>query len=217
MRRIGTIDSRFQSYNVEMIEVTGGAFWKPYGSTASALLTSNDAQLGIDTYQFEYRPPIDLANARLRLLARALGPAYVRVAGTWANSIYFADSETRPAKTPDGFKGVLTRQQWRGVIAFAKATDAKIMTSFAISSGVRDSRGAWTPKMAERWLAYTHAIGGTISAAEFMNEPSIAGISGAPKGYDAAAYGETSNLSASSRKSRARHADSGPRLRDGNT
>ncbi|WP_247594245.1 hypothetical protein [Sphingobium sp. PAMC28499] len=189
LRRIGTIDPRFQSYNVEMIEVTGGAFWKPYDSTASALLTSNDAQLGIDTTQFEYRPPIDLANARLRLLARALGPAYVRVAGTWANSIYFADSETPPAKTPDGFKGVLTRQQWRGVIAFAKATDAKIMTSFAISSGVRDPRGAWTPDMAEHWLAYTHAIGGMISAAEFMNEPSIAGISGAPKGYDAAAYG----------------------------
>lgn len=189
LRRIGTIDSRFQSYNVEMIEVTGGAFWKPYGSTVNALPASNDTQLGVDTSQFEYRPPIDLANTRLRLLARALGPAYVRVAGTWANSIYFADSETPPAKTPDGFKGVLTRQQWRGVIAFAKATDAKIMTSFAISPGVRDRSGAWTPNMAQGWLTYTRAIGGTITAAEFMNEPSIAGISGAPKGYDAAAYG----------------------------
>ena len=189
LRRVGTIDPNFQSYNVEMIEVTGGAFWKPYGSTASSSLPSNDAQLGIDTSQFEYRPPIDLANARLRLLARALGPAYVRVAGTWANSVYFADTDTPPAKAPDGFKGVLTRQQWRGVIAFAKATDAKIMTSFAISPGVRDRSGAWTPDMARRWLTYTRAIGGTVTAAEFMNEPSIAGISGAPRGYDAAAYG----------------------------
>ena len=30
--RLGTIDARFQSYNVEMVEVTGGRFWKPYGS-----------------------------------------------------------------------------------------------------------------------------------------------------------------------------------------
>src|SRR5437588_8700564 len=30
MRRIGTVDERFQSYNVEMAEVIGGRFWKPY-------------------------------------------------------------------------------------------------------------------------------------------------------------------------------------------
>ena len=32
--------------------------------------------------------PLDLGNARLRILAAALGPAYVRVSGTWANSVY---------------------------------------------------------------------------------------------------------------------------------
>lgn len=32
MTRVGTVDERFQSYNVEMIEVTGGKFWKPNGS-----------------------------------------------------------------------------------------------------------------------------------------------------------------------------------------
>src|SRR5262245_28705854 len=30
--RLGTIDQRFQSYNVEMVEVTGGEFWKPYAA-----------------------------------------------------------------------------------------------------------------------------------------------------------------------------------------
>ena len=28
---IGVIDERFQSYNVEMAEIIGGDFWKPYG------------------------------------------------------------------------------------------------------------------------------------------------------------------------------------------
>src|SRR3954467_14231188 len=28
--RIGVTDPRYQSFNVEMLEVTGGSFWKPY-------------------------------------------------------------------------------------------------------------------------------------------------------------------------------------------
>jgi heparanase len=31
MDRVGSIDERFQSYNIEMVEVTGGHFWRPYG------------------------------------------------------------------------------------------------------------------------------------------------------------------------------------------
>jgi hypothetical protein len=34
--RLGTIDARFQSYKLEMVEVTGGRFWKPYRASASA-------------------------------------------------------------------------------------------------------------------------------------------------------------------------------------
>ena len=30
MPRIGIVDERYQSYNVEMLEVTGGRFWKLY-------------------------------------------------------------------------------------------------------------------------------------------------------------------------------------------
>jgi|SRR5580704_6020504 hypothetical protein len=30
MKPVGTIGDRHQSYNVEMLEVTGGKFWKPY-------------------------------------------------------------------------------------------------------------------------------------------------------------------------------------------
>jgi hypothetical protein len=30
MARLGSIDERFQSYNIEMVEVTGGQFWRPY-------------------------------------------------------------------------------------------------------------------------------------------------------------------------------------------
>lgn len=194
LSRTGSIDPRFQSYNIEMLEVIGGAFWKPYDSKVATSGQKDAGHAGIDPAMYQYRPPIDLRNRRLRILAKALGPAYVRVSGTWANSIYFADSDTPPAQPPAGFKGVLTRDQWRGVIRFAQAVNARIVTSFAISPGVRDAQGVWTDDQARRWIAYSRAAGGTIAAAEFMNEPSMAGMGGAPKGYDAIAYGRDFRL-----------------------
>ncbi len=30
LKHIGKVDERYQSYNIEMVEVVGGRFWKPY-------------------------------------------------------------------------------------------------------------------------------------------------------------------------------------------
>jgi len=175
MPRGGEVEERFQSYNIEMVTVTGGRFWKPYGARP-------DGEL------YAERAPIDLANARLRRLAAALGPAYMRISGSWANATYFADTDESSGPPAAGYNGVLTRTQWRGVIDFAGAVDAKIVTSFAVSPGSRDANGAWRPEQAERLLAYTHALGAKVAAAEFMNEPDLGPQNAAPPGYDAAAY-----------------------------
>ena len=120
---------------------------------------------------------------------RPSGPAYVRVSGTWANSTFFQPADTPvPADAPSGFKGILTRDQWKGVVDFSKATDAKIVTSFAISTGTRDANGVWTPEQARRVFDYTKSLGGSIAAAELFNEPTMPEMGGAPKGYDAAAF-----------------------------
>ncbi len=190
MLKIGSVDPRFQSYNVEMVEVIGGRFWKPYSSKTAATPSTSGTPGGIDPALFEQRTPIDLSNPRLRKLAAALGPAYLRVSGTWANTLYFQDSDAAaPATPPEGFGGVLTRAEWKDVVEFAKATDAKIVTSFSTSAGTRDAAGTWTPVEARKFLDYTRSIGGSIAAAEFMNEPTFATAAGVPKGYDAAAYG----------------------------
>jgi glycosyl hydrolase family 79 len=183
MPRIATVDARFQSYNIEMVEVTGGRFWRPYGSNGFA-----------DADKYAYRAPIDLTHARLRTLAAALAPAYLRVSGTWANAIYFADSDTPPSAPPAGFNDVLTRRQWQGVVDFSRAAGAPIVTSFAVSRGTRDAAGGWTTDQAARLLAYTASIGGRIAAAEFMNEPDVAVNGVLPEGYDAAAYGRDFRL-----------------------
>jgi hypothetical protein len=74
LAKFATIDARFQGYNIEMVEVTGGRFWAPYGGPASE--------------RYRQRPPIDLADPKLVAMAKALGPSFLRVSGTWANNTY---------------------------------------------------------------------------------------------------------------------------------
>ena len=199
MPKRGSVDPRYFSYNVEMVEVTGGRFWKPYGSTVSdAPAQAQGGQhqpTGLDPNLFEYRPPIDLSNPRLRKLAEALAPAYMRVSGTWANSTYFQNDDAPPmAQPPAGFRGVLTRPEWKGVIDFSQAVGAPLVTSVAVSEGTRDAAGVWTPAQAKALFDYTKSIGGSITAAEYFNEPNFATIGGAPAGYNAADFGRDAKL-----------------------
>ena len=178
---IGTIDERFQSFNIEMVSVTGGPFWKPY-APREELTPHKNKDL------FAVRSPIDLGSPRLRKYAAALSPAYLRVSGTWANTTFFAGSGATPTRPPAGYKSVLTRRQWDSVIDFSKAVDAPIITSFATGPGTRDSKGIWKPDQARQIVAATRKAGGRIAAAEFMNEPDLPAIGGAPAGYGAAAF-----------------------------
>src|SRR6201997_3199509 len=76
----GTIDERFQSFNIEMVEVTGGPFWKPYAAEdglAKPQAKARSAARKSDL--FANRSLIDLTNPRLRKFASALSPAYLRV------------------------------------------------------------------------------------------------------------------------------------------
>jgi Glycosyl hydrolase family 79, N-terminal domain len=184
---IATIDHRFQSFNIEMVEVTGGPFWKSYAAEHDSAKPPGDARSAAAKQSdlFSYRSPIDLANPHLRKFASALAPAYLRVSGTWANSTFFAGLDDASPQPPAGYKGVLTARQWRDVVDFSKAINAPIVTSFAISSGTRDRRGVWTDNSARRMIA---AAGGQIAAVEFMNEPDLPAIGGAPAGYGVAAF-----------------------------
>jgi heparanase 1 len=201
MKVLGEVDPRFVSYNVEAVEVTGGRFWAPYKSAAEKAAAAasethtGNQPAGLDSSLFQYRPPIDLSNPNLRKLAAALGPAYVRVSGTWRNATYFQDNDDPPLKTPpEGFNGVLTRAEWKGVVGFAKAVNAEIVASVATSAGTRDANGVWTPMQAKPWLDYTKQIGGHIAAMEFMNEPTLLSFGGVPKGYDAASFGRDAKI-----------------------
>ncbi len=180
MKIIGEVDERYQSVNIEMCEVVGGDFWIPYGLVDQEKIKSDGFAALKRTI-----PPVNLYDKKLRSLASALGPMYIRVSGTWANTTYFQDNEEAKLESaPEGYENVLTRAEWKGVIDFCKATDSKLVTSFAISNGMRDKDGNWTPAQMEPMINYTKSIGGEIAAAEMFNEPSHAGHGGAPDDYD---------------------------------
>lgn len=176
LAKVGTVSDRYQSYNIEMVEVTGGRFWAPYGGPADE--------------RYRQRPPIDLTDPTLVALAKALGPSLVRVSGTWANNTYLEAEGEHLSAPPTGFVQVLTREQWKNVVAFSKAVDAPIVTSFAVSNGTRDATGTWTPAQAQRLVDLTRTAGGTLYAAEFFNEANMPSAAPQmPKGYTAANYG----------------------------
>lgn len=199
---VGEVDPRYQSYNIEMAEVTGGTFWKPYtdaqrAGTEPVTLTRNPLDgHGEEASGFADNdslmaplPPVDLTGARIRTLAAALGPVYLRVSGSWASHTYFDADGSSHGKCPDGYAAVLTREQWDGVVDFANAVDARLVTSMANTDGAHDATGAWNPANSRAFLEYSRSRGLPVTAAEFMNEPDVAALLGAPKGYTAADYG----------------------------
>jgi hypothetical protein len=175
LEKLGSVDERYQAYNVEMVEVTGGRFWAPYGGPAGEV--------------YRELPPLDLANPRLVAMAKLLAPSLVRVSGTWANNIYIPAEGETVTTAPDGFTQLMSRKQWASVVAFSKAVDAPIVTSFAVSPGARDKAGTWLPEQAQRRMDLTKVLGAKIYAAEFFNEPNVpSAATGMSKTYGAADY-----------------------------
>jgi len=188
MTIIGEVDERYQSFNVEMCEVVGGDFWIPYNLIDS--VQKNSDRTGFSALKWPIEP-VNLYEKKLRMLASALAPTYVRVSGTWANAIYFQDNEDpQLPDTPEGYQNILTREQWKGVLDFCEAVDGKLVTSFSISEGMRDENGNWTPAQVEPLLNYTKSLGGEIAAAALFNEPSHAAHGDAPEGYNGTNFAE---------------------------
>ena len=176
LAKLGTIDARYQGYNVEMVEITGGRFWAPYGGPVGEV--------------YRQRPPIDLTNPRLVALAKGLGPSLMRVSGTWANNTYLEAPGEHLSAPPAGFVQVLTRDQWKAAVGFSKAVDARLVISFAVSNGTRGADGVWTTVQAQRLLDLTREAGGSLYAAEFFNEANVPSAAPEmPKHYTVDNYG----------------------------
>lgn len=189
LKKLRTIDLRMLSYNVEMTEVTGGTFWKPYtkeqieGTEEFPLLDMSQMAGLMSVF-----PPIDLYNRKLRRLAKALGPVYIRVSGSWATNTYYDFDGHTEGMPPEGFRAVLTKKQWDGVLDFAKEVDGRILVSMANVDAVHDADGTWNPEQAKLLFDYSRDYGVPIYAAEFMNESNFFPLGKDPSNYSVERY-----------------------------
>lgn len=193
LKPLRTVDERLMSYNVEMTEVTGGTFWKAY--TPGQIAGTEEFRFSSELRDFtampdlmQYYPPIDLYNEKLRSLTKQLGPAWIRVSGSWATKTYYDFDGTTGGKAPAGYASVLTREQWIGVLDFVKAVGGKLLISVSNCTGDHPNGGPLDLTQTQKIFDFSHAYGVDIDAAEFMNEPNMLEMSGAPKGYTAADY-----------------------------
>jgi len=116
----------FPIYNVEMVEVTGGRFWKPYGSTLRMYIriyTRTARRIDLTNARYEARGAV---GACLRSCQRNLGKRHL-----------FCGFGQPAVRAAPWFNGMSDHQQWRGVFNFSQAVGAQIVTSFAIARNPR--------------------------------------------------------------------------------
>ncbi len=142
----------------------------------------------------QYYEPINLYDPRLRRRAKEIGPAWVRVSGTWANKTYYDFDGHTGGTVPEGFQNLLTKEQWIGVLDFVKDIGGKLLVSVANCPGIHSARDPWPPERAKLLFDFSREYGVPISAAEFTNEPNMMAFSGLPEGYTAADHARDHDL-----------------------
>lgn len=199
LKVIRSVDERLMSYNIEMTEVTGGTFWKAYTIGQIAGIEEFPPVTDLQNVTamadlMQYYPPIDLYHERLRDLAKRLGSAWIRVSGTWATKTYYDFDNITGGKAPEGYQSVLTKEQWIGVLDFVKAVDGKLLVSVSNCAGDHPDGGPLDLTQTKKIFNFSRDYGVNIDAVEFMNEPNMMEMSGAPDGYTPSDYARDQDI-----------------------
>jgi heparanase 1 len=154
---IGSVSDRFLSVAVDTAMVVGGTFWNPDPNAGSGSTGNYPV------------PPYDFTRPRLRALAGALAPAYLRIGGTDADKTH-VDLSAVPATTPPpGYKWILTSAEWDGVVDFARALDYQIAFTMNAGAGPRVA-DAWQPDDVRPLVQLVAQRGDPVAVWELGNE-----------------------------------------------
>lgn len=149
------VDAKFLSFAVDTSQVVGGHWWSDEANVELGKGANRTA-------------PFDFERPRLRKLAAALAPAYLRIGGTEADEVRY-DLAAQPEATEDL---VLTRRQLDSVAAFA--SDAGLRLFMTVNAGPLDRRdGVWLGEQAQRLIAYMGKRGYPVDVWEFGNEANV--------------------------------------------
>lgn len=189
--KLRNVDPMITSYNIEMTEVTGGTFWKPY--TPEQVAGTEEyaiADVTNTSAMMQYYGPLNMYDERLRKMAKGIPSVWVRVSGSWATKTYYDFSDSEEVVRPEGYENVLTKKQWIGVLDYVKAMDGKLLISLANCEGNHHKDEPWNPEQTKMLLDFSKEYGVPVLAIEFVNEPNYIDITGYPKGYTVEDYGK---------------------------
>ncbi|KOO21831.1 16s ribosomal RNA methyltransferase [Chrysochromulina tobinii] len=157
-QQIATIANRM-CFCVDLGQIaTPTRFWNPLGAAS-------------DSLEVIGRPTFDFARPRLRGLAQALAPAYLRIGGTEADRSFYALDGSDPTTPPAPFTSVLHARHLDAVGDFARAVGFELMLTVNAGWGARSVHGAWLSDQTRTLLRYvrTHSI--PLTVLELGNEP----------------------------------------------
>lgn len=128
-------------FAIDTSQVVGGHWWSKDGHV--------EVGRGAErTSDFDFERP------RLRRLARALAPARLRIGGTEADHVFYAQHAGSRLSMPEGYELVFTRSHWKHLTDFVRDVGYSLMFTINAGPGPRDSKGAWQPDNAKRLLDF---------------------------------------------------------------
>ena len=135
-------------------------FWNPLGAAGESL-------------EIIGQPTFDFARPRLRKLAAALAPAYLRIGGTEADRAYYAvdDAEEPPTTPPPPFTSVLHSWHLNAIGEFTRSTGFEVIFTLNAGWGARSAQGTWESGQMRKLLQYVRRRSIPFAVLELGNEP----------------------------------------------
>jgi heparanase 1 len=154
---LARVDPRYLSFAVDSSQVAGGMWW------------SEDTSVSGSTGSTKV-PPFDFTRPRLRALASALAPAFLRIGGSEADRVFYDLSEAPVATAPPPYELVITRPIWDGLAGFARDLDLTLFFTLNAGPGPRDADKRWEPANARELVRYATGRGDPVEIWELGNE-----------------------------------------------
>ena len=152
---IHEVDERYLSFTIDLGQIAEPTrFWNPDGSGET---------IG--------RPTFDFASERMRNMAAALAPAFLRIGGTEADRVLYALDGAAPEKPPPPFKSVLSAAHVDALGTFA--VSAGLHVSFTVNAGwgARTGAGVWESTQTRALMRYVAKHDYPFNVWELCNEP----------------------------------------------
>lgn len=153
---VAEVSPQYLSFAVDSSQVLGGSFWG-----------EGDSSGGLGEEQVD---PYDFDRPRLRTLAAALAPAYLRIGGSEADVVYYDLSDDPVEEAPKPYELLLTARRWDEVVEFTNAMGFELFFTLNAGPGARDENDVWQADNARTLLQHAVDRDDPVGVWELGNE-----------------------------------------------